>query len=291
MTNCFCGKQPIINTRTPLCSKHFCQSLEKTIQYTIQKFQMFTQKDKIAVACSGGKDSMTLLYILNKLKFNVTAIAIDEGIETYRTFTLKFLEQFCKKHNIPYKKNSFKNHTGLTMDEVIKKSKISPCRICGTWRRYLLGKTTKNYDVLATGHNLDDEAQTIIMNIINCNFNFMNRIGPTTHKNPKNNFPKKVKPPYFCHEKEIATYAYTKKILTKFNECPNFQGSFRNFITETINNLENKTKGFKKNLIQTFLKQKNPTTQPTTTNCTTCGEISSKKTCSSCTFIETLIVN
>ena len=291
MVSCFCGEEAMIDVRKPLCSEHFCESFEKLVESTIEKFQMFTKQDKLAIACSGGKDSMSLLYLLNKLGFNITAIAIDEGIESYRVFTLKFLENFCKKNNIPLKVASFKDFSGLNMDEVVKKSKISPCRICGTWRRYLLGKSSKDFDVLVTGHNLDDEAQSLLMNIINCNVSLMPRLGPVSSKNSKSGFPIKVKPFYFCFEKEIASYAFLKDLMTKFNECPNFEGSFRSYMMDCINELEREERGFKENFITAFLNQDFEKTETETSFCSSCGEISSQKICSSCSFIDTLITN
>lgn len=291
MSFCFCGKTAIIDVKASLCSEHFCEFFENSVKSTIEKFQMFSKKDKLAIACSGGKDSMVLLYLLNKMKFNITAIAVDEGIESYRIFTLKFLENFCKKNKIPLKIASFKDFSGFSMDEVIKKSKTSPCRICGTWRRYLLGKLSKDFDVLITGHNLDDEAQSLLMNVINCNFSLMSRLGPVSSKSKKSNFPIKVKPFYFSFEKEIASYAFLKGLMTKFNECPNFEGSFRNFIMDCINELEKDVKGFKENFVLAFLNEKFQETENLGSLCSSCGELSSKKTCSSCSFIENLITS
>ena len=132
---------------------------------------------KIAVATSGGKDSLAMLYLLNKHYKNVEAIAIDEGISGYRADTLKALIDFCDKNKIKYHIYSFMSEFGKTLDKMMKKQE-NPCTVCGILRRQLLNKYSRGFDKLSIGHNRDDEAQSILMNLLKNNLEISARLGP-----------------------------------------------------------------------------------------------------------------
>ena len=264
----------------------FIDFFDNLVLDTIEKFSLFDKNSRIAVACSGGKDSMVLLYVLKKFGFDVSAIAVDEGIEGYRNLTLEFLSKFCKSNDINLFTKSFKDFSGVTMDDFIKLSDTSPCRVCGVWRRYLMGKCSSDFDVVSTGHNLDDEAQSIIMNVVKSNFDIIGRNGVISKKLSKGSFPIKVKPLYFCFEKEVASYAFLNGLMTKFNECPNFDGSFRNFIMTSLNDLEAEAKGFKESLVSCFQKYNFESKEENYGECGICGEVSLQTICKSCSFIE-----
>jgi tRNA(Ile)-lysidine synthase TilS/MesJ len=172
--------------------------------------------DRVCVAVSGGKDSMSLLYVLNKKKYNVTALAIDEGIGDYRDKTLKTMKNFCVKNKIPYKIVSFKKEFGKTLDKIMEQHKERPCTICGVFRRYLLNSRSCGFDVLATGHNMDDEAQAILMNLIKTNISLFHRLGPVSGYIKSRKFTKRVKPFYFCLEKEIMVYSFLNNLNSEF---------------------------------------------------------------------------
>ena len=286
----YCKQTAVLNSDKPRCSQHFIRYFEKKVKDTIQTFNLLNKKEQIAVGCSGGKDSTSLIYILKKSGYNVTAIAINEGIAGYRDATLVFLKKFCKQYNLPLKIFSYKQSFGTTLDAALPKlPNTTPCRVCGVWRRYLLNKHASAYDKLATGHNLDDEAQSIFMNMIKANKSIAARIGPSTGVVTDKKFTPRVKPFYFCTEKEVAVYTFLMKFPVDFSECPNAAGRFRAEVRTLLNDFEVKHPGSKQRLVANFLKQLPAlkiSAKKAMTSCIKCGAIASKELCHACQFAE-----
>ena len=270
-----------------LCREHFIECFEDNVKLTIKKFKLLKKSDKIAVAVSGGKDSMSVLTILNNLGYNVTVISIDEGIYGYRDKTLDNVKNFCEKNNINLKIYSFKNEYGKPLDRMSFKG--SPCSTCGVLRRNLLNKYSKEYDVLVTGHNMDDEAQAIIMNLLKNNLDILPRLGPVSGIRKSKKFTKRVKPLYLCKEKEVALYSKLKKVKPFSCCCPNRQFSFRLRILRLLDRLEVTQPNIKENIINWFLEyKKNIKENKDVGTCKYCGNPSSKEICNKCVLIKTI---
>jgi uncharacterized protein (TIGR00269 family) len=263
------------------CAKHFSEYVEQKTADTIKKFKLIAPKDKICVAVSGGKDSVSLLYILKKQGYAVEALAIDEGIECYRNITLDFLKEFCKKHDIKLTIKSYEVDFGKRLDKVVKKGEPA-CNLCGTFRRHMLNKYAVDYDKIATGHNLDDEAQAVLMNLFKAQTQMLGRQGPKTSKK---DFVRKIKPFYFLKEKEIMAYAFLNNINVPFIECPFASVSFRGHVRDWLNKLESRTPGTKENIILHYLSlTENLKINDTTSldECPLCGFPSSNGLCHAC---------
>ncbi|MEK6916270.1 MAG: TIGR00269 family protein [Nanoarchaeota archaeon] len=268
------------------CKEHFCEYLEDKVLSTIKNFGLLKKKDKIVVGASGGKDSLTILYMLNKFCYNVTALAIDEGIKNYRDLSLFTLKEFCEKNKIKLRVVSFKDKFNKSLDEILFKKNERPCTVCGVFRRYLLNLHARDYDALVTGHNMDDEAQAIVMNLVKNNISALQRAGPKTGITTSKKFTSRVKPLYFCSEKEVMSYAFINNLTTNFNECPNVSMSFRLRIRNTLNEIEGSMPGTKKNIIEWSLNNKGIVVAPKTNleECCVCGELSSTSVCMACKY-------
>jgi len=218
-----------------LCQQCFVNNIEKNVNNTISKYKMLNPKDKIIVGLSGGKDSMALLYNLNKIQKKVyqsepiIALIIDEGIKNYRENSIKKAKEFCVKYEIEYKVISFKEKIGHTLDEIIKKKSSSPdykyaCNYCATFRRRLLNDGAKEFGgtVLALGHNLTDLAETYLMNILYKRLNLIGNQYFFKEENVKirQYFIKKVIPLMRIPEEEILLYANIKKFNFYPLHCP-----------------------------------------------------------------------
>lgn len=296
-----CIEKPVINLKnnSTLCKQCFLKYFQRKALKTIKKFKMLDKEDKIAVALSGGKDSLSVIYILSLIaernpKIKLEAILIDEGIEGYREHTIKPAEDLCKKLGIRLNIYSYEKEFGKSLDGIMEKSKDTPCSICGVLRRKLLNKKARELGCkkLATGHNMDDEAQSIMMNILKNNMSASSRIGPITGVRDEEKFIKRIKPFYLLSEKEVAVYAFLKGFNYKFTECPNSRNSFRDRVRDMINNIEDKYPGSKGGIIKSFLEMspliKKEYKKVDIRYCSKCGEPCSRDICKSC---EVLIKN
>ena len=258
-----CQEKPVIkliNSNVSLCRNCFIKYFEKKVKKTITDYKLINKNDNIIVAASGGKDSTVLLYLIKKINkdrkdIKITALGIDEGIHNYRNKSLEFLENFCKEHKIELRIYSYKEEFGKPLDEILKTYKGIPCSICGVLRRYLLNKKSKELGAskLATGHNLDDEAQSIVMNYFKNNVKISARLGPITGIKKDEKFIPRIKPLYFLTEKEVTAYAFLKGFVDKFNECPNSPYSYRSQVRDMLNEFESKYPGTKHSIIMSFL--------------------------------------
>src|SRR3989338_5824014 len=139
--NC-CNEKPVIALPSgeKLCKNHFIDYFENKVFKTIRQFELIDKQENLGVALSGGKDSLTILHILNRLpqqnpKIKINAIAIDEGISGYRDKTLEKAKEFCNENNIKLHIFSYKEEFGLTLDEMLKILNAKPCTSCGIFRR------------------------------------------------------------------------------------------------------------------------------------------------------------
>lgn len=298
-----CSEKPVINltnNNIKLCKKHFIRYFERKVLGLIKEYKLIERNDKVGVALSGGKDSLTVLNILSMLKkkiriFDLEAIAIDEGIEDYRDKTLEQAKKYCKENNIKLHIFSYKDEFGNTLDNFLKKSKMKACSICGPFRRYLLNKKSKELDFtkLATGHNLDDEAQTIMMNYFRKNIETSARLGPITGIIKDKRFIKRIKPLYLMTEKEVATYAFLKGLTDEFNECPYNSDSYRGDVMKMLNDFEAKYPGTKHSIITSFIEilpllKENYKNFVPLNECKLCGEPCSQEICQTCKIVEVL---
>ena len=280
---------------------------------TISKYSMIKRGDTVAVAVSGGKDSLVLLNIL-KNTFNgpnpeLVAITVDEGIKGYRDESLSILKNFCSNIGVENKVISFSELFGLSMDkamEVRPSEKISSCSMCGTFRRRAIDLLAESCgaNVIATGHNLDDYIQTFLINLFAGD---VERIG-WTYPEPVeygNSSLRKIKPLMEIYEREIVTYAIHRNIPFQTEECPYRDESIRSAFRSHLNNLEKIHPGIKYNAYNAILKisrrvKSANTNTANTTNvnnviqqehrrCLVCNRDSSNTVCSVCRTLNLLV--
>ena len=283
-----------------LCKRCFAASIEAKVRATITRYQMLRFDDHLAVAVSGGKDSLSTLCILAKLrkhrpKTNLTAVTVDEGIKGYRDEALTIAADMCRKIDVPHYIVSFKDLYGYTLDEIVAKakntkSKLTPCAFCGVLRRRAINigarqvKATK----IATGHTLDDETQTVLMNILRGDIARLAKEKPITSEvHPL--FVQKIKP--FCEipENESALYAYVKKIDFQDTPCPYASEALRNDIRGMINLMEAKHAGTKFTVFKA-VERLRPAIEETAKKekfrtCIECGEPSALDLCKCCEML------
>lgn len=276
-----------------LCSECFSNSILRKTAKTISKYNMIKHDELVAVAVSGGKDSLALLNIINQMaathNFRIKAITIDEGIPGYRNEALEIVQTFCAKLNVEHKVFSYKELFDLTLDEALDlrgNERTSSCSICGTLRRRAIDHAAKDIgaDVIATGHNLDDTLQTFVINMLSGDTTKIGWMDPDTSTNTL----RKIKP--FCeiYESEIVFYAFTNDIPFQTEPCPHMNEGIRTEIREFLNSLEGKHSGIKNNLYQSIIKVsqivKN-TNHKQKIICIKCGNECTGEICSVCNMV------
>ena len=298
--NCCDGKPVIVlSSGDKLCKSHFTEYFERKVFKTIRKFDLIGKEENLGVALSGGKDSLTVLYTLSKLskenpKLKINAIAIDEGIRNYRETTLRHAIHFCKKYDIKIDIFSYKEEFGATLDEMLKTLNVKPCTICGVFRRYLLNKKSRELKLtkLATGHNLDDECQSILMNQFRNDLASSARLGPKVGIIQNEKFVQRIKPLYLCTEKEITTYAFLNNLLDNFSECPNAVLSYRAQVRDMLNDMEQKSPGTKYSIVNSFLQilpiLKQQFKAESIKSCKKCSEPCANDVCNACIYLDRL---
>ncbi|MHA2008661.1 MAG: ATP-binding protein [Promethearchaeota archaeon] len=309
-----CDNQIVIQRRYSgenLCPKCFVENIEKIIYKTISKYKMLKPDDKIIVALSGGKDSFTLLYNLNKIQKSlyssepVIALTIDEGIEDYREHSIKNAVEFCKKLGIKHKIISFKERIGFTLDEIIKlkenqSNKRYSCNYCAIVRRRLLNDGAKNLggDVLAMGHNLTDIAETYLMNILYKRFPLIANQYPFKVENTKISqyYIKKISPLMRIPEEEIFLYVNIKKFNYYASHCSYREKEpiMRKRVLDFIQECKNYSPEIEFNLLNGFLELSatlyNQIEAKSYQSCQLCGyPCGNSNTCTYCGYLRDFI--
>lgn len=304
---CSCGRDAIYfkeNEGRAYCKFCLSKYVEKNFKRTIGKEKLIEKNDKIAVALSGGKDSSLLLFLLKKFFRNdLFSIIVDEGIGKYREKSIEKAKTLCMKLGVNYKIVSFKNEFGFSLKEIFNNPKIKieflPCTYCGVLRRYLLNKTAReiNATKIAVGINLEDEVESIIMNIIRDDVERFLKLGAYPSLIEDEKFVPRIKPLRNISEKEIILYNKIHKIPFERKRCP-FRGhSLRFDVRRIFHNLEKKYPGTKYQIVRFYDKikpillenvKKDREKEIKLNYCRYCGEPTSREFCKACELIEKL---
>ncbi len=275
-----------------LCKRHFIEFVERRVKKDMKKQGKTTDDATIGIALSGGKDSTVALHLIYEIfskRPNLTfyAITVDEGIDGYRDNSLPVAQRNCKKLGIEHHVISFEDAIGKTMDEIASlHDELGECSYCGVFRRFCLNTKTKELGVnkLATGHNLDDMAQSILMNFTNGDMQKLARLGPHTRIQP--GLVPRFLPLRTIPEKEIMLYAIVKNIEFHNAECPYSMRALRGSYREIINTLEDSMPGTRHSILNSYesikelLLEQYPAIKLNT--CPTCSEPTSQRTCKTC---------
>ncbi len=287
-----------------LCKKCFAISIEDKVRATIAKYSMLEHDDRLAIAVSGGKDSLSLLHILARIerkfpKASLVAVSIDEGIKGYRDKALEIAAENCKKLSVEHHIVSFKELYGCTQDEIVRrlkkegKTELTPCAYCGVLRRKALNIVAREVkaDKVATAHTLDDETQTILLNILHGDPLRIAREKPVTDDvHPK--LVQRIKP--FCRipERETTLYAYIKELRFQDMPCPYASEAMRNDIRLFLNRMEHKHSGTKFTIFTSIEKIRPAIAKivrkEELNECNKCGEPTTERICKACQMLQQL---
>ncbi|MGJ8455238.1 TIGR00269 family protein [Pseudothermotoga sp. U03pept] len=284
-----CSKTAVIRLiqhNTAFCAEHFIEYFEKCIQRTITEYSMIQKDDRVLVAVSGGKDSMTLWYVLNKLGYKTSGLLIDTGIGELKS---NVISDFAVKMSRELMIVDVKEYlSGLTTPEVAKLIRRPTCSVCGLIRRYLMNKVAyeNGYDLLVTGHNLDDEVSFLLGNLLNWNLEYLQRQAPFMPKTHKR-IVAKAKPLVWLTEKEIYVYAMLNEIPFESERCPFSKDASSLRYKSLLNRLEIDQPGTKLRFYKQFQRLSLFQRDAILLNeCVTCGYPTTTDKCSFCRMRE-----
>lgn len=299
-----CGQKAVINMRhhkLALCQQHFLDWLPEMVQRAIEKYHMFGKDEKILVAVSGGKDSLSLWDILHRLGYQADGLYIGLGIDgsvNYSAESQRLAEQYASQRSLKLHVVNVEQEYGSAIPIMAKntnRGKDKPCAVCGLVKRHIMNRVARegSYTVLATGHNLDDEAAVLFSNTLNWLPGYLVRQAPVLEAN-RPGLVRKVKPLCRIYEKEMAAYAVLSSIEYVYEECPHAKGSTTLYYKELLNQLETDHPGAKLNFYLTFLQAKDnglfaPQADPDIAllhSCPSCGQpTSAPSECAFCRMI------
>ncbi len=251
--------------------------------------------DRIAVAVSGGKDSMVALRMVSSVfgernGIEVHAITIDEGIEGYRPPSVDIVRRFCADNGVAFHLRSF-SELGVTMDGIAPMSfDSSPCTYCGVFRRMLMNDEARRIGAryLATGHNLDDTAQSILMNFVRGDVERLARMAP--HDVVKPGLIPRFMPLRMIPEKETLLYALVSGMEFWDGVCPYWEAALRNQYRDVVDQLEDRSPGARFGILSSYdtIKPMLRAGLPQTDMhpCPRCGEPTLGENCKSCQLLD-----
>lgn len=277
-----------------LCETHLCLGLEHRVIDSITTHRMVYDGDRIAVGLSGGKDSSVLLSILSRIiperwDIEIVAVTVDEGIARYREETIQSAVSLTSQLGISHHIVSFQSLFGFTLDSLLETHPLRACSACGILRKKALSDAAKKIDAtcIATGHNLDDAAQSVLMNYLRGDFE---RLLRDSSSRVDRGFIRRIKPLHEVSEKEITIYSMINGITGHLPECPYAATAFRGEVRSLQAIIEYNFPGASHRIIQgheelVIMAQK-AVTGRSMDRCSVCGDPSSGKVCQACGLLE-----
>ena len=277
--------------RAAFCRPCYLEYFERQVERAINSEGMLTRTDRVLVAVSGGKDSLALWDVLIRLGYQTGGLHIDLGIGEYSKRSKEKVENFAARHQLPLRIVEIKEEAGGTVPQLAEWSHRNPCSACGTVKRHLFNLTAyvEGFDVVATGHNLDDEAARLLGNTLNWQMDMLARQGPVL-KAVGEKLIKKVKPLFRLSEKETAAYAILRGIDYIVEECPNAEGATSLVYKAVLNQLENSSPGSKLRFYLGFLERMKGLIEDSgkeqLKGCIKCGQLTTSEICAYCRLVE-----
>ncbi|HEY3139858.1 MAG TPA: ATP-binding protein [Acidimicrobiales bacterium] len=275
------------------CPEHMLRFCRDQVAKAISDHDMLRTDDKVLVAVSGGKDSLALWDILVELGYQTEGLVLGLGIGEYSATSTAAAEGFAEARGYTLRRLDLRDDYGYDVPTAAEVTRRAPCSACGISKRHLFDKVALEggYDVVATGHNLDDEAAVLLGNVLRWQTEYLGRQAPVLPASP--GFPRKVKPLVRLGERETAAYCILRGIDYIVDECPLAAGNRHLRYKEVLNELEANSPGTKNAFYFGFLSRVAEHFEPeadggkaTLTPCAVCGAPSPDEVCAFCRLTE-----
>lgn len=260
------------------CAEHLLQLCRRQVEKAIKDYDMLAPADRILVAVSGGKDSLAVWDILLELGYTADGLYIGLGIGEYSDVSYEFTRDFADERGLTLTTVDLRDEYGYDVPTAAKVTKRVPCSACGMSKRHIFDKAALDggYDVVVTGHNLDDEAAVLFGNTLRWDIDYLARQLPVLPA--RDGFPKKVKPLVRLTEREMAAWCIVRGIDYQVEECPMAVGNKHLSYKEALNAIERESPGSKAAFYLEFVDKMAPLLAERRTSersrllaCTSCG--------------------
>ena len=285
-----CGAAAVIELRrhnTAFCSDDFMEFFRNQVREAIRKHRMLERDERVLVAVSGGKDSLALWDVLLGDGYRTAGLYLDLGIFDYSVESRAKCEAFAASRGAELIVVTVADEVGAPVPVIKDVTRRPPCSGCGLSKRYLMNRAALDhgFPVVATGHNLDDEAATLFGSVMHWQTDALPRQSPalpSTHAK----LVRRVKPLYRLSERETAAYAFLRKIDYIVEECPFAKGATSIAHKEILNRMEEASPGAKHNFLFGFLEKARPAFERaesvTLNECARCGQVTTGTLCAFC---------
>jgi tRNA-5-methyluridine54 2-sulfurtransferase len=256
-----CKAPAVIEVRrhnAAFCRDCFVHHVHEQVRRAVEGFDMFTPRDRILVAVSGGKDSLALWDVLLDLGFRADGLYVGLGIGEYSAGSGDLVRAFARERRVELIEVDLAGEFGFDVPTAGRRGSRSTCAVCGLSKRYVFNRAAleHGYDVVATGHNLDDEAATLLGNTLRWQTDYIARQFPVLPA--EEGLVRKVKPLFRLSELETAAYAFLRGIDYVVEECPLVTGNTQLRYKEALNRLEAASPGTKAQFFLSFLERGAP---------------------------------
>lgn len=301
MTPCDkCGRQSVVFIRysgAHLCGQHFSDFVERRVKHEIRAQLDLKGDERLAVAVSGGKDSTVTLELVHRIlgrrkDVAICAVTVDEGIAGYRESSIPMVSRMCSRLGLEHKVVSFKDLYGTTMDEISGRAREqSACSYCGVLRRRAMNSAARGWGAthLVTGLNLDDTAQSILMNFARGDVERLARLGPHTRVQP--GLVPRLQPLRTIPESESLLYAIVNGLEFHDLECPYAPEAVRNAFRSVLAQLEDQFPGTRHSMLRSYDELRpalDGCFEPAVLKACQCGEPTTSGKCKACELLESL---
>ena len=251
-----CREPAVIDIRrhnAAFCQDCFLHHCREQVRKTIAEFDMFPPEARILVAVSGGKDSLGLWHLLRALDYDADGLYVGLGIGDYSDTSGSYAREFATAQGLKLLEVDVPDEYGFDVPDGSRAAKRAPCSACGLSKRHIFNESAMRhgYDVLATGHNLDDEAAVLFGNVLRWETGYLGRQHPVLPAT--DGFARKVKPLVRLGERELAAYCVLTGIDYIVEECPMAAGNRHLGYKEVLNAIEERSPGSKAAFVFGFL--------------------------------------
>ena len=251
-----CREPAVIDVRrhnAAFCGPCFSRHCREQVRRAIDDFEMVRRGERVLVAVSGGKDSLGLWHLLRELGYDADGLYVGLGIGEYSDTSRRYARDFAHERGLNLVEVDLPADYGFDVPEGSRAARRAPCSACGLSKRHIFNETAMahGYDVLATGHNLDDEAAVLFGNVLRWDAGYLGRQHPVLPAAP--GFARKVKPLVRLGERELAAYCVLTGIDYIVEECPMAAGNRHLGYKEALNTIEERSPGTKAAFLFGFL--------------------------------------